>query len=222
MKVTTKPVKKVKAKVNPLKKSVVKPKAVKPKKYQQGGVVTSQDVLSMAVGRMPANMTYDFNGDGRITSADALVLAKKEAATKKQQSQMAEAQREAQRQQIAAQQKASQTPNEMYRQSAAPAPTRTPAPTAPAPRIKLSQRLQTAQNATRAKIAGPASTVSMSMPKVEKKITNNEPALVRIRADEERRQQAANKPRGAYKGALITKKVASKKAAIKKVTPKKK
>lgn len=217
MKVTSKPVKKVKAKVSPLKKSVVKPKAVKPKKYQQGGVVTAQDVLKMAVGRMPKNMAYDFNGDGEITSADALALAKKEAANKKQQGQMVEAQREAQRQQIANQQKTSQTPNEMYRQSAAPAPTRTPAP-----RVKLSQRLQAAQNATRAKMASPAPTAPMPTTKAEKKITNFEPALVRIRADEQMRQQAANRPRGAYKGALITKKVAPKKVAVKKVTAKKK
>ena len=38
--------------------------------------VTSKDVLGMAVGKTPANLKYDANKDGRITSADALAYAR--------------------------------------------------------------------------------------------------------------------------------------------------
>jgi hypothetical protein len=37
---------------------------------------TAKDVLGMAVGRTPANMKYDKNKDGKITSADALAYSK--------------------------------------------------------------------------------------------------------------------------------------------------
>jgi histone H1/5 len=39
-------------------------------------VVTARDVLSMAVGKTPADMKYDKNRDGKITSADALAYSK--------------------------------------------------------------------------------------------------------------------------------------------------
>jgi hypothetical protein len=38
--------------------------------------VTAKDVLGMAVGKTPANMKYDKNKDGKITSADALAYSK--------------------------------------------------------------------------------------------------------------------------------------------------
>jgi hypothetical protein len=39
-------------------------------------LLTARDVLSMAVGKTPANMKYDKNKDGKITSADALAYSK--------------------------------------------------------------------------------------------------------------------------------------------------
>lgn len=36
----------------------------------------AREILKMAVGNIPANMQYDSNGDGRITSADALAYLK--------------------------------------------------------------------------------------------------------------------------------------------------
>ena len=41
---------------------------------------TSKDILKMSTGSTAADLQYDFNGDGKITSADALVAAKKGAA----------------------------------------------------------------------------------------------------------------------------------------------
>lgn len=38
--------------------------------------LTPQDILSMAVGKTEANMAYDFNKDGKISSQDALLYAK--------------------------------------------------------------------------------------------------------------------------------------------------
>lgn len=43
--------------------------------------VTAEDVLKMAVGQSPVNLAYDYNGDGKITSSDALAHQKIIAAT---------------------------------------------------------------------------------------------------------------------------------------------
>ena len=38
--------------------------------------MTAQQILQMAVGKIPADLRYDANGDGRITSSDALAFHK--------------------------------------------------------------------------------------------------------------------------------------------------
>ena len=48
------------------------------KKAATPKVTTAEDILKMAVGRTPADMKYDSNGDGKITSADALAFKRNE------------------------------------------------------------------------------------------------------------------------------------------------
>ena len=55
----------------------VSPAPVSPAPVSPG--VTANDILQMSVGKMPSNMEYDINKDGRISSRDALLFQKNAA-----------------------------------------------------------------------------------------------------------------------------------------------
>jgi hypothetical protein len=240
-------VKKVAVTKPTVKKSVVKKPVSKVRRYAEGGTVTpaedpyqaqAQRILQMAVGRIPIDMKFDMNGDGEISSADALAYLKKarEADTKTTTPTVTVAPTPPQPTQFASTQSpkgtfsGQATPEAreaLLKSQSKPTPTPVQTPTKTSQKVGLT-RLSAAQSATAKKQAiasqrqiaeqRNAKTVANQAAKKaaleQQRATYNQ--FLKDQAKEAKYDQIKAKPPGMAKGGMVKKKVAVKKSAPKK------